>query len=89
MNYEAQITERKGFVARRMQAYADVFADKESTKLILADLKKFCRAEDSTFSMNARESALLEGRREVYLRIQDHLKLGHEELFKKLTTGEM
>jgi len=52
-------------------------------KAVLDDLKMFCKAEDSTFTPDSRVSALLEGRREVYLRIQDHLKLGSDQLWAK------
>lgn len=45
------------------------------------DLARFCRADQSTFHADARVHAVLEGRREVWLRIQEHLRLSDEELF--------
>lgn len=67
----------------RKLAYTRVF-DKENqfTNDVLADLAKFCRAYDSTFHPDSRVHAELEGRREVWLRIQNHLKLSDEELYQ-------
>ena len=48
---------------------------------VLADLAQFCRAHQSTFLPDARAHAVLEGRREVWLRIQNHLKLTDEQLW--------
>lgn len=53
----------------------------------MEDLERFCRAKQSTFHENARMHAVLEGRREVYLRIMDHVTLTIEELIEK-TLGE-
>ena len=50
-------------------------------QIVLADMARFCRANDSTFHPDARVQAMLEGRREVWLRIQDHLHLPPDELF--------
>lgn len=46
----------------------------------LADLASFCRANETCFHEDARKHAVLEGRREVWLRIQQHLNLTGEEL---------
>lgn len=55
-------------------AYADA---------VLRDLAKFCRAYEPTFHDDPRLHALLEGRREVWLRIQDYARLSPDELFEK------
>jgi hypothetical protein len=47
---------------------------------VLQDLATFCRASDSTFSPDPRVHALYEGRRQVFLRIVQHLGLSAEEL---------
>jgi len=69
------------FLARRRTAYAKtfngVFADE-----VLADLAKFCRANETTFHPDERVHAVLEGRREVWLRIQQHLNLSDEDLWR-------
>lgn len=49
---------------------------------VLMDLARFCRAHQSTFLPDARAHAVLEGRREVFLRIQNHLKLTDEQLWE-------
>ena len=55
--------------------------DGESTRVVLADLANFCRADKSTFHVDQRMHAVLEGRREVWLRIANHLHLDEDELF--------
>ena len=48
----------------------------------LKDLASFCFAYETTFhlSQNARTQAMLEGRRQVWMRIEQHLKLSPEDL---------
>jgi len=48
---------------------------------VLSDLAKFCRATRPTWSEDERHHARLEGRREVWLRITEHLNLTSEQLF--------
>ncbi|ARS27619.1 Bbp19 family protein [Sphingomonas sp. KC8] len=43
--------------------------------VVLADIARFCRADETCFDADPRTHALLEGRREVWLRIQAALKL--------------
>ncbi len=75
----------KGLLTLRRQAYNLTF-NKESVQAqrVLKDLAKFCRAYETTFMPDARAHAVLEGRREVWLRIQNHLHLTTDELFKIL-----
>lgn len=40
---------------------------------------------DTTFHPDPRMAALLEGRREVWLRIQNHLKMSQDDLFDLVT----
>ena len=54
---------------------------------VLRDLATFCRANASTFHEDARLHAVAEGRREVWLRLQSHLQLTPDELWR-LTSGE-
>lgn len=67
----------------RAYAYQMVF-DKQNKFLetVLKDLAKFCRAHESTFELDPRKHAVLEGRREVWLRIQEHLNLSPDEFAK-------
>lgn len=69
------------FLGWRRQQYLHTF-DNEPGKNVLADLATFCRANESAFHPDPRIHAVLEGRREVFLRIQQHLKLSDEELFE-------
>ena len=64
----------------RSKAYRNVF-DTDEGEHLLKDLARFCRAHESTFVESQRLSDVLEGRREVWLRIQHHLKLTDEELW--------
>lgn len=48
---------------------------------VITDLIPFCRAIESTFDPNPYIAARLDGRREVFLRINDHLNLSTEQLY--------
>jgi len=69
----------------RKQAYAITF-NKESVhaQRVIKDLAKFCRANSTTFHPDPRMHAVLEGRRETFLRIQQFIQLTPEELLKIL-----
>lgn len=67
----------------RRLSYHQVFnPESEHVKEVLMDLARFCRANDTTFLPDARAHALLEGRREVWLRIEKHLKLDPEAYWR-------
>lgn len=74
----------------RAAAYNKVF-DKQNqfTKDVLKDLAKFCRAHETTFHPDPRVHAALEGRREVWLRIIEHLTLSYEEIYALHTVKEI
>lgn len=62
------------FLTTRARAYQLAFPrEAEATRIVLEDLAEFCRAEHSCFDADPRVHALLEGRREVWLRIMSHL----------------
>lgn len=80
---EAEWTTALAFIEDRKRAYQMVFGDVERNamqKAVIDDLAKFCRADETCFRTDAREHAELEGRREVWLRVQQHLNLSPEEL---------
>lgn len=52
---------------------------------VLEDLARFCRADQTTFHPDPRVHALMEGRREVWLRIKEHLDLDLEDLLRRRT----
>lgn len=72
--------ETLNFLVNRKRSYQLVFRSPAGRE-VLRDLAKFCRANQSTFHADARAAAALDGRREVYLRILQHLKLTPEELY--------
>lgn len=67
------------FIRRRKRNYQLTFGS-PAGQAVLADLAEFCRAEATTFHADARVHAALEGRREVWLRIQQHLNLTGTQL---------
>lgn len=78
----------KEALLNRQRAYQKTFNAKDAaTKAILEDLKIFCRAEVSCFDADPRIHAVLEGRREVFLRIEQHLKYDLDRLFALYNEG--
>lgn len=51
-------------------------------EIVVKDLAEFCRADRSTFHPDPRVHAMLEGRREVWLRINKHLSLTPEQILQ-------
>lgn len=66
---------------RRKTSYQLAFGS-PAGKAVLRDLAPFCRAAETTFHPmhDARVQAMLEGRRQVWLRICQHLDFTPEEL---------
>lgn len=76
------IERAKEHLRGRTLAYRRIFLDHGTdTDTVLADLQKFCRGNVSTFHADPRLHALMEGRREVFLRISHHLRLTDTELW--------
>lgn len=71
----------KGLVRMKVRknSYQQAFGS-PAGRAVLEDLAPFCRARQSTFRESEREHCVLEGRREVWLRIMSHLGLSEEEL---------
>ncbi len=70
------------YISDRRLAYQKVFDSKNGdVHIVLTDLARFCRAHDSTFQKDERLHAVLEGRREVWLRIMENLKLNEDEIY--------
>lgn len=56
---------------------------------VLKDLSRFCREKESCFTVgDPYATALLEGRREVILRILDHLEMPPDDLWLKYGEGQ-
>lgn len=87
MNEEiGRAEEALAYLKNRQAAYHGVFITPSGDK-VLEDLAKFCRAHESTFHADERMSAVLEGRREVWLRIQHHLQLSDVDIWKLYGEG--
>lgn len=67
------------YISGRKRAYLLVFGNPAGS-IVLKDLAKFCRAHETCFQTDPRLHAVAEGRREVWLRIQQHLKLNEDQL---------
>lgn len=75
----------KNILADRQRAYMLAFGE-VAGKAVLADLAVFCRATETCVVPGDRDRTyVLEGRREVYLRIRDHLDATVEQLLEKYT----
>ncbi len=80
----------KRLIGKRQWAYHRVFdKDNQFTQTVLKDLAKFCRAHETTFNNDPRAHATLEGRREVWLRIQEYLQLDVDEIYELHKVKEM
>ena len=71
----------KRVLLERQYAYRKTF-DGPLAAIVLKDLARFCRAHESTHEPNERDSILFEGRRQVWLRLQEHLKLTPDQLWE-------
>lgn len=77
---------------RLRDAYGGVFGRRgqplaPEVAAVLADLRRFCRAEASCFDADPQSHALLEGRREVWLRIRAMTNLT-DAMIEQLTEAE-
>lgn len=82
MDELAPTDQAKEFLLQRARAYRRLFLDHGTdTQAVLSDLAKFCRAHESTFHPDPYVAARLDGRREVFLRISQHLSLSNDELW--------
>lgn len=70
----------KMLLASRRTNYVRTFKNPVG-RVVLKDLAKFCRAHESTGHSDPTVAARLDGRREVWLRIQHNLNLSDSELW--------
>ena len=74
------MTQNKRLLARRAN-YLKTFKNPAGEQ-VLADLRRFCRATLPTADVNnPNVTYMLEGRREVFLRIASHLQLTEDDVF--------
>jgi len=72
------------FVRSRKRTYQLTFGTPAGQQ-VLIDLAGFCRANETCFNADPRLHAVLEGRREVWLRIANHLNLTTDQLYALYT----
>lgn len=71
----------------RGEAYRRIFALADAD-IVLADLARYCNAGRTTFvTDNQAASALLEGRRQVWLRIESYLHMSESDMRKLVQLG--
>lgn len=68
-----------GRLQRRKTAYQLAFGS-PAGKSVAKDLARFCRGAETAYHADPRIHAMLEGRRQVWLRIEQHMKFSPEEL---------
>jgi hypothetical protein len=87
------ISNIRNFILKRRQAYRALFLGggqlNPAARIVLSDLRGFCRATVSTTivspvtrQVDPIASAQAEGRREVWLRITQHLHIDDADLYK-------
>lgn len=68
-------------IGRKASYYRAVFSPETvAGAAVLADLAEFCRAHEPTFHPDPRLEGVLQGRREVWLRIQNYAGLQTDDL---------
>lgn len=71
-------------IEMRQRAFRRAFPlDSDDMRIVMKDLRPFCRADMSAWAQDQRVHALLTGRQEVYLRIMDYLTLPLDDLVAK------
>lgn len=78
------VEKARRFLMRRRHNYRLAFLSPPGQE-VLRDLAAFCRANETTFHADARLHAVAEGRREVWLRIANHLNMPPDELWALYT----
>lgn len=86
MNIQTLVEKTRVFLRDRRTAYGLVFAS-PAGQVVLQDLVKFCRGAETCFHPDPRVHAQLEGRREVLLRIGQHMNLTTDQLFSLYNGG--
>jgi len=84
MNVVEWVKERaRALILRRQLAYQRKFLTAcQDTDVVLRDIAKFCRAGKTVFHADPRIHAVLTGRQEVWLRIEQNLHASPERLYE-------
>lgn len=75
-------TRAEEYITERKKAFRRTFTAGPEAMIVLKTLARFCRAHESTFDPNSTIASRLDGRREVWLFIQQHLQLAEDELWQ-------
>ena len=77
-------SEKKAALSNQAAAWRSCLhpAKNQAAKAVLAELAMFCRAHESTAHANTHVAARLDGRREVWLFLQERLRLDDETLWQ-------
>lgn len=82
---EAEVQKALQALDQKKTAYQIVFSSEGAAgQAVLLDLDRFCRGQESCWHPDPRQHAMLEGRREVWLRIQSYLTKPVEELLQQI-----
>ena len=68
------------FKTKLHRAYQRLFKNSDGNTVI-ADLANYCAVNDTTYKGSTEHMLIMEGRRQVYLRIFGHTNLDAEEVF--------
>jgi hypothetical protein len=80
--FDKGVQQAQQFITQRKASYCRTFPiDGVDGRSVLEDLAAFCRAHSSTYDPDPRLADRLDGRREVWLRIQQHLQLSDQQLW--------
>jgi hypothetical protein len=89
MNIAERVKATLSFLTVRKQNYQRAFGNPWGEQ-VLIDLATFCRANETCVIPGDHDrTLLLEGRREVWLRIAQHMNLSPEQLFALYTKRPM
>jgi len=86
LNKDERVDFAQHILRDRRDAYLRFFGgtgNPGDKRLVMEDLRKFCRGGQTTWADDARLHALLTGRNEVYQRIIDHLELNFDDLWTR------
>lgn len=80
------LSRMRAYFSETRTAYVRLFRSADRNlgpvaEIVLADLARFCRAHQSTFHQDPHLASKLDGRREVWLRIQRYLEMTDEEIW--------
>lgn len=82
---EQAANNKQAFLRSRKEAYIRLFHDHPmagDAAIVLADLKRFCRGNQTPWHEDQRIHALLSGRSEVYTRVIQHLTMSFDDLWE-------